>query len=164
MPPAWLPEKIVLPTDDTLAIDALYRIFHRDFVRGQCRFGDRQVWYDRRTKAGEVYEEGFWHVISRGSGGPPGSRSLDPYRAEKLPWCKPTLENAPQPTIRIWDYKEKRKVKTYLWLEDLDYLIVLRKQDLRAGKVAHLVTAFHVDGDATKRGLEKKYQRRETAP
>jgi hypothetical protein len=90
-------------------------------------------------------------------------RSFDPRRAERLPWCSQTINNSEDVQIKVWRYKEKnRKVHTYLWLEHFDYLVILHEKEMRVGKVAYLVTAFHIDGDSKRRNLRVKYEKRET--
>lgn len=66
------------------------------------------------------------------------------------------------PGVKVWDYEEgSGKIRTYLWLESLDYVVILEKQ--RKGKkreAAFLVTTFHLDGESTRRSMRRKYERR----
>jgi hypothetical protein len=62
----------------------------------------------------------------------------------------------------MWDYQEgSGKVRTYLWLENYDYVVVLERRLLRNGRtVAFLITAFYVSGSRSRSKLVKKHQRR----
>ena len=43
------------------------------------------------------------------------------------------------------------------WLEEADYVVILQ----RRGRAYFLITAYHVDGDSTRRRLKAKYEGRE---
>ncbi len=69
----------------------------------------------------------------------------------------PVIANSTEPEVEVWDYEEGRgRVRTYVWLRDHDYLVVLEKRQKRIGLVAFLVTAFHIDGPGKRADLEKK--------
>ena len=110
---------------------------------------------------GDPYEEGFWHLVTKWDYRL-SQRLLDPRRAERLPWCKPTVENCSDPEARMWDYQEgSGKVRTYIWLENYDYVVILERRLLRTGRrVAFLITTFYVSGSQTRSNLMRKYQRR----
>ncbi|RQW87843.1 MAG: hypothetical protein EHM79_07020 [Geobacter sp.] len=82
----------------------------------------------------------------------------DLRRSERLPWARPMLDNADAMEVLDWDFKEGDGiVKTYVWLKDFDYLMVLKKYpDGRR----RLITSFWVEYQNTRRKLEKKYDRR----
>ncbi len=157
--PAWLPAMLDTSygTDkewDRL-IARLYEIFERDFIRIQCHFEELRVVFDNR-KIGSPYEEGFWHLVSRDDKRI-NDRLFDPQRARRLPWCKPTIENSRLKDVCVWNFLEKNKrTNTYIWLVDLDYLVILQRRK----NVVFLVTAFWVDGDASRKALRKKYGKR----
>lgn len=162
--PEWLPDIVSVDGRWEQVVVMLYRIFDHDFRLTGCAFGGHPVWWDL-TKRGSPYEEGFWHLITKFDPRQ-GDRLLDPRRAERLPWCKPTIANSDQPEVRIWQYEEAgRKNRTYLWLEGWDYVVVLEERTLRGGRqIAFLITAFHVDGESTRRRLRKKYESRVDRP
>lgn len=88
-------------------------------------------------------------------------RLFDPRRGERLPWCGPTISNAADGAVKVWDYMEASGgLRTYVWLEGWDYVIVLEKRQMRVGEVVFLITAFYVDGDSRRRSLRGKYERR----
>jgi hypothetical protein len=160
-PPGWLPEIISVNGEYREVVARLYVIFETDFKVARPRLGKLQVWWDKRILPGEQYEEGFWHLITR-SDRATLDRLHDPRRAERLPWCRPTICHHADPAVTAWDYREATgKVRTYLWLEQIDYVIILEKRPTKShGTVAFLVTAYHVDGEDTRRSLRQKFDRR----
>ena len=167
--PHWLPEIICVDGNFDDVVRRLYNIFHRDFVENKPVLADMEVWHNRKVKPGETYEESFWHLIERDHN-KQGSRSFDPRRAERLPWCAATLNNSQQPQVNYWICDEQGKQTCYVWLEDYDYVIILEKRTLPPKSVngiakpsrtiAFLKTAYHVDGESTRRYLRKKYRQR----
>lgn len=157
--PKWLP-----PMVDTnfgsekeweRLIDLLYHIFEWDFIQHHCLFEKHRVIFNDR-KIDSPYEEGFWHLVSRDDKRV-RDRFFDSERAKRLPWCKPAIENTTQEGVRAWDYlEENKRTNTYIWLVDSDYLVILQRRK----KVSFLVTAYWVDGDASRRLLQRKYEKR----
>jgi hypothetical protein len=168
--PAWLPDIICLDGDWLKVEEKLYEIFENDFKKQTPYFLNLEIWHDRSIPPGEKYELGFQHLITRGE----ETRLPDFRRAERLPWCKPTLtkgdysylETDPLLNhIRVWDYLEgSKKINTYVWLFNLDYVAILRKRNMRIGKVAFLITAYHLDGSSKKKSFERKFENRLKEP
>ena len=164
--PSWLPEMINIRGTWEEISTLLYDVFERDIKSGKLRFEGRHVWYDGTIEPGDKYEEGFWHLISQDiwkmqAGRKIKERIFDEERARRLPWCAPTISNSKEPDVLVWDYKEStRRIRTYLWIKDYDYVIILEKKFMRKGEIAFLVTAFHVGGDFKRRDLSEKYQKR----
>jgi hypothetical protein len=163
-PPDWLPNIVSVSGRWGQVVARLYRIFDHDFRQTGCAFETRPVWWDQTIREGP-YEEGFWHLITKFDP-QQNERLLDPRRAERLPWCKPTIVNSDEPTIKVWRYQEGgKRNRTYLWLEGWDYVVVLEERTLKGGKeIAFLITAFHVEGESTRRRLRKKYENRVDRP
>jgi hypothetical protein len=159
--PDWLPDLVSVEGEWEEVLAKLYRIFDHDLRQTGCCFEDRPVWWDQR-KLESPYEEGFWHLITKFDHNQK-ERLFEPRRAERLPWCKPTVMNCGDPEVKVWDYKEARgKIRTYLWLENWDYVIVLEKRQLSGGhNIAFLITAFYVEGKSTRKSLQRKYEKRE---
>ena len=159
MTPPWLPHMVSVNGDPAEVFAMLYSIFSTNFRDNQKRLRGLPVWWDRRV-ADPPYEEGFWHLITRLDKAS-GDRLLDPRRAERLPWCGPVIASSTEPEVEVWDYEEGRgRVRTYVWLRDHDYLVVLEKRQKRIGLVAFLVTAFHIDGPGKRADLERKMAKR----
>ena len=154
--PIWLPEIIECggKWEETLA--RLYAVFERDFVHGRPHLRDRKILWDQRVSPGESYSEGFWHLISR-SEPESGDRIPEFRRSERLCWCRPMLDNTEEPEIKLWDAFTSGKLRTYLWLEDEDFVLVLEK---KGPKKAFLITAYHLDGESSRRKLRNSYANR----
>ncbi|HPO13881.1 MAG TPA: hypothetical protein PLI09_10585 [Candidatus Hydrogenedentes bacterium] len=160
--PLWLPEILSVDGEWEDILPNLYFVFEKDFPRGHPMYDNRPVWWNRTIRPGEKYEEGFWHLITR-SDKQTCSRLLDPRRAERLPWCAPTILHSDATEIQIWDYSESSgRIRTYLWLQDYDYLVVLEKRHQRGRAIAFLITAYYVDGERTRENLRRKFQKRLT--
>lgn len=158
--PPWLPG--VISTDGVWeqVLARLYAVFVRDFKQGKPSFQGLPVFWDRRILPGDTHEEGFWHLITK-ENAPGGDRLLDPPRAERLPWCSPTLQNSKNVEVKVWNYEEQHgRVRTYVWLENFDYLVILQQRKVGARQAAFLITAYHVGGDSTRRSLQRKYSNR----
>lgn len=154
--PSWLPEIVSVNGEWNDVVTRLYAIFDSDIKRGNRNFRGLPVWWDRRILPDQKYEEGFWHLISKDYCNA-ADRLFDPRRAERLPWCGPTITNSHDPVVTVWDYRETSgRVRTYVWLENWDYLIILEKRQQRRGLIAFLITAYFVEGDSTKRKLRRK--------
>jgi len=166
--PDWLPALEPVTGEIAAVIGRLYAIFHRDVTLGHLLLRQSEIWWDRRPTEvfGFTFEEGFWHVVSRDyfvwtPAGRERKRDFDSPRAERLPWFAPTIGHVGVTDVTIWDYLEAdRKVSTYIWLKDWDYLILLRKRPQRRGDVYFLITAYHVDGPASRAKLQRKYEKR----
>ena len=162
--PSWLPAIVSVDGRWGQVLEMPYRIFDHDFRQTGCAFEGLPVWWDQALRD-SPYEEGFWHLITKFD---PElqERLLDPRRAERLPWCKPTIANSHQPEIKVWRYEEAgRKSRIYAWIEDWDYVVVLEERTLRGGRqIAFLITAYHVDGESTRRKLRRKHDNRLDRP
>ena len=167
--PPWLPKILCVDGNYNEVVNRLYNVFHNDFIQGRPTLTGIDVWYDKKVKVGETYEEGFWHLITRDFAND-GNRVFDPRRAERLPWCAPTLNNSDKPQIKYWICDKNKKLTYYVWLEDNDYVVILEKRTLPAkvvdGKekpariIAFLKTAYYVDGDSKRRYFRRKYEAR----
>ncbi len=157
--PHWLPDMVNVNGEPEKVFAMLYGIFDADFRCGGRQFLAMPVWWDRRV-IDPPYEEGFWHLITR-KDYDGGERLLDFRRAERLPWCGPTITNCVDGCVKVWDYEQDDgRIRTYVWLATHDYVVILEKKAKRVGVVAFLVTAFHVDGSQKRKDLERKYRKR----
>jgi hypothetical protein len=136
-------------------LENLHEIFQHDFVAAQLTCGELPVKWDTNILSRDNFCEGFWHLISQTDG--TGGRIFDPRRAERLAWVAALIMHSTDPSVKCWEYLEASgRVRIYIWLEDLDYVVILEKQNT----VARLVTAFYVDGNSKRRGLTRKYENR----
>lgn len=155
--PEWLPPLICLSDyggDWECYEEVLYALFRKDFIDSKPDLSRLQVEiaYNPLHK-GKCFS--FWHVTSEGS--VENQRTPDFRRCERICWIRPMIENPDDPAIKIWDYREApKKVRTYIWLKDFDYVVVLEKRS----KAYFLVTAFCVSGNSTRSKLQRKYEQR----
>lgn len=160
--PSWLPQVLILDYNNwNNTLKVLYEVFQQNFINNKKKFEGKEIWWDRRKLDGK-YDEGFWHLITKQY---PETkiedRMADPERAKRLPWCGPTIMNSGDTTIKVWDYQEgNKKINTYLWLTEFDYVVILHKRLTRSSEVAFLVTAFYIEYNSKRHDLQKKFERR----
>ncbi|MGH7800444.1 MAG: hypothetical protein ACREOW_07410 [Thermodesulfobacteriota bacterium] len=159
--PDWLPDIVSVDGEWNEVVSKLYSIFDKDFKQPKPTFKGKEIWWDMRKLERSVYEEAFWHLITK-QDRVTGERLLDARRAERLSWCVPIICNAHDEVVKVWDFREANgRLHTYLWLESFDYVVVLQKRAMRFKEVYFLITAFHVDGASRRRSLQAKYEKRE---
>ena len=159
--PDWLPDIVSVDGEWNEVVSKLYSIFDKDFKQTKPSFKGKEIWWDQRKLEDSVYEEVFWHLITK-QDQVTGERLLDNRRAECLGWCGPIIRNAHDEAVKVWDFREaKGHLRTYLWFEDFDYVVVLEKRKIGFREVYFLITAFHVDGASRRRSLRAKYEKRE---
>lgn len=157
--PAWLPAMAPVDGPPAEVLPRLYRLFLADFEAKPRLFQGLPVRWDRRPVSGQVYEQGFWHLVSRFDQRTK-ARRFDQRRAERLPWLAALLENAGDPGVLVWEYREAHgRLRTYVWLERWDYVAVLETVATPSDTSIVLVTAYFVDGRATERAFRKKHER-----
>jgi hypothetical protein len=162
----WLPDIVSVDGAWEETLTRLYAIFSRDFIRTRLQLNTLEVWHDRRRIDGN-YEEGFWHLITREEK-TTRTRNFDPRRAERLPWSAPVIRNNSDGNVKCWRYKEGNgKIRFYLWLFNLDYVVILEERTLQplaekpSRTIAMLVTSFYVDSRSKREDLERKFAKRE---
>lgn len=151
--PNWLPPLIQVSPWNEAVVEQLYAVFRRDFVRSQPQYMGQVVWFFPEKERGR--ELLFWHLTERED--PPGSgnRFADFRRCERLCWARAVLDHCDDPAVKAWDYEEGNgDVHTYLWLETLDYVVVMKRY--RDGR-RRLVTAYWIDYESKRRTLRRKY-------
>lgn len=130
--PHWLPSIVTVDGEWNHVLSILYGIFDKDIKQAK-RFIQGKPVQDRRILEGEQYEEGFWHLISKDDQ-KTKDRLFDPRRAERLPWCGHTITNSDDSAVKVWDFKEANgRLRTYVWLEDWDYVLILEKRPQKSG-------------------------------
>lgn len=173
IPPAWLPEIVPFKGDWNAFVRALYAIFEKDFKCSIPRFRSFPVWHNQKVEPGDKYgfEEGFWHLVSRDEWvydrvirRKEKQRLPEFDRAGRLPWAKPMIHHDGDPSILVWDYEEEssrgKVVRSYLWIKEHDYVVILERQTANRGAIFKLITSFHVCYEAKRKDLESRYGRR----
>jgi hypothetical protein len=157
--PDWLPPIVRVSPWREETFDMLYSIFEQDFKVTQPVYKGNKVWFFPEIE--DEKETIFWHLTHR-KNKRTGERLPDLRRCERLSWIRAIIENPEKPEVLDWDYKEgDGSVKTYLWLKDLDFLVLLKKY--RDGR-RRLITSYHVDYPHKRRRLQNKYMKRIEKP
>lgn len=158
--PDWLPD--LISTDGNWKeeiLPNLYNIFRKDFIYERPKLDDKKVYWNKTKDKDNKYENGFWHLITIGNSNS-NERIFDPRRAERLPWCAPSIKHFNNDIIKYWEYKESaNRINIYLWLENLDYVIIFEKRNIKGDNIAFMLTAYYV-GSSTKKKLRRKYNER----
>jgi len=158
--PDWLPSKLEITEASDEVVNALYQIFDKDFKQNTSTYGQRPIIFSL-GKSVKGYEVIFWHLVT-GDFHAPSVDSLDLDRAERLPWCAPTINHALEGIPIVWDHEESGgKIRTYIWLKTANYVVILQKENVAGqGNVARLITAYCVNKEWGRKSLQKKYDRR----
>ena len=108
--------------------------------------------YDSKTEQGK--EAAFWHITSSIDLNTQ-DRVPDLRRCERIPWPRPMIEHPNDDTLTVWKNKRKRDTRVLLWLEKLDYLVVLTETP----QSIVIVTAYCTDRKHTRTKLRKDRER-----
>lgn len=156
--PEWLPDIQPLEGDWDKDLARLYDVFTKCFIDSKCFLDGALVWPDKRKLDGGDYEEGFWHLITRDEKYTK-ERLLDLRRAERLHWLRPMIENCNDERVKtfVWLHNAKTP-RIHIWLEECDYIVILEKSP--NGRLAVLVTAYHLDGSNQREKYAKRYDER----
>lgn len=124
-----LPQKIYLTDyggDYNKYIDAVYKIFEKDFILHKTCFGSHPL----RLKVHPEFQERaytFYHMTHKGED--EANRIPDLRRCECMPWAKPTIENVTLWNLKFWRQSRRRSnnricicIEGY---DDTDYFVVL---------------------------------------
>jgi hypothetical protein len=153
--PEWLPETLHFNGNWDEFIESVYEIFERDFKRTKPVFGTLPVKFDSRIENGK--EAGFWHIVQK-EDFQAKERLPDIRRCEHIPWPKPIIEHSSDKAITIWKNDRKtnrnnsRQIRVLIWLEDFDYLIILRERSTEM----ILITAYCVEQESYREKLRQE--------
>ncbi len=148
----WLPELMLMADFQgnwDLYCANLYSSFLGDFVYNKPAFNGLSV-NQKRYPESQGKSATFWHIISEGAD--EEERTPDFRRCERIRWPRAVIDNFSD--VKMWENQRKNKTNVCLWIEDEDYLVILRK-----GNGYYLFwTAYLVTQKHQKRKLEKEYQ------
>ena len=151
----FLPDKLSLDGTYEEMLQILYNTFENDIKTPTFRLNNLPIVFDNR-KIDSPFEEGFWHIITRGK----EDRLIDYKRAKRLPWLRPMIENISDSGLLVWieydyDRRGKKVKKTYIWYRDGRYIIILKE----IPKKYYLTTAFYVNGARNDKYYFRKYEK-----
>lgn len=145
--------KVDGPTEDQLY--KLYGIFLRDIVNNPIKINGVDLTYNTNISRHPICRgkpKGFEHIITRESKYK-GLRDFDKYRANKIHWIKPIIENVNDPRILYYErINDDGQNQRYYWYEDKDFLVIVRELNPEY----FLITSFEVD-DSEKPKYRKQY-------
>jgi hypothetical protein len=159
MTPAWLPRLLDTDGDWQAVVARLYAAFCADFGAGNLTLNGLPVGCDMRH-CEDGKEEAFWHLIT-GLDRDSGQRLFESERARRLLWCGAVIRNPGDGAVLQWQYREKGALRTYLWLQHEDYVVVLQGAPSRRPQRYILLTAFHLSGESQRRNMRRRYENRE---
>ncbi|MFC2033751.1 hypothetical protein ACFLUB_04480, partial [Chloroflexota bacterium] len=71
---------------------------------------------------------------------------------ERIPWPRPIIEHSDDGAISIWKNKRRGQTRILIWLEKLDYIVILAEKS----QVKVLITAFCTDIESQRNKLRKE--------
>ena len=171
--PDWLPDPIHFNGDWNAFVRTLYAVFESDFKHGHPRFRGCPIWHNQRidTDGPHRFEEGFWHLVTkdqwiydRQTRRNTKERLPEFERAARMPWAKPIVDHERDPGVVVFEFEDETRkgavIRTYLWLSEWDYVVILEKQSKAKGNIYMLVTSFFVNIPAKQKDLQSRYERR----
>jgi hypothetical protein len=153
--PDWLPNIYPVKPWKSDTYDQLYNLFKNDFINTTPKYNGSPVWiFPEKEDNKEVI---FWHLTTK-QDKITRTRYPDFDRCERLPWPRSLIDNPCKPEVLSWDFKEgDGGIKTYIWLKDLDYLVIMKKY---SNNSCRLLTSFNIEHKSYKSKLLKKYKKR----
>jgi len=153
-PPDWLPEALRYGDfggDWNKFLDAVYGVFERDFKHSNPHYGAKPLIYDSTIEDGK--EVTFWHVTTS-TDRATGERLPDFRRSERITWIRPILEHSDDKALKVWRSQRGRETRVLLWLEEFDYLVILREKPRKV----FLVAAYCIDSEHRRATLRKEWK------
>lgn len=132
--------------------DAIYEIFHQDFVLTKPVFRGKRLGLKRYPEH-EGKSATFWHMISTGD--QEEERIPDIRRCERISWPKPIIDNSEDPCLKIWSEPKGKNKRIHIWFEDESYLVVLDDR----GDYILPWTAFYIEREHQKQKYNKRWER-----
>lgn len=156
--PDWLEPLALLENfegDVSEYIPYIFSIFERDFIKNKPNFNGSKVFHDKKDDGGKP--SAFVHITTEKST-ITNQRELCLRRCERISWIKAIIEHADDPLVLVWEKEQKtskkRTVRTYLFLEQEDFLVIL--QEIKYGH--YIITAIYVDNQNQKMKHLKAYR------
>ncbi|MEC9485835.1 MAG: hypothetical protein UMR38_08240 [Candidatus Izemoplasma sp.] len=128
----------------------IYDYFQRTLFNNKIIFKTKPVFFFVRPLE-EDREQGFYHITTYGK---KGSRTLDVYRATRINWIKPIIDNY-NCTFKccegILNWVNPETKREHIYMVEDRFVIVLKEKR----NVFELITAFYVPESNTRQ--HKKY-------
>jgi len=170
--PGWLPSPLEVNSNWDVFVQACFEVFQRDFVNAKPRCFGRPLFHDTRIDREDPPPGrplGFWHLTTtcenrydaQGRRMVAIGRLPELQRSARINWVLPTIEHARDSANLVWDYQEASgKIRTYIWNDSQDWLVIVEKQNRPKGTIYMLITSFLVKYDSKRDDLVRKYRQR----
>jgi hypothetical protein len=166
--PDWLPAALNygdFKGNYSYFLEQVYQIFVEDFINSIPHFQGSPLIYDSRLEDGK--EAAFWHIICRDNA-ITKKRELDIRRCERIPWPCPIIEHSTRAVVSVWRNERKktnlkRQTRILLWLESMNYIVVLAEKPRRIV----FITAYCTDLKSQREKLRKErdeYRKKQKPP
>lgn len=132
--------------------EAIYKIFHQDFVLTKPNFRGKRLGLKRYPEY-EGKSATFWHMISTGD--QENERIPDIRRCERIAWPKPIIEDCDHSCLKVWAEPKGKNQRIHIWFEDEGYLVVLDDR----GDYILPWTAFYIEREHQRNKYNKRWKR-----
>jgi len=95
-------------------IEAVFRIFERDFVKHKPHFGSHELKH-KYHPAFQNRAYTFYHMTHKGD--VESERTPDLRRCERIPWARPAIEETKAMDVKFWEQERNGKSRVCIWLE-----------------------------------------------
>jgi len=151
----WLPDLITLNEYDgdwPEYCEAIYSIFHRDFVASKPTYPPKRFALKRHPEY-DGKAATFWHLISTGKD--EEERTPDMRRCERIAWPKPMIEAIGNGEVCLWRNSRGRSERILIAVEDFSYVVVLDDRE----DFVLLWTAYYVEYPNKRRRMKQEYKK-----
>jgi hypothetical protein len=154
----WLPDLITLADHGGQwqpYCDALYAIFHRDFVASKPAYPSKRFAL-KRHPVHDGKEATFWHLISEGAD--ESERLPDMDRCARIGWPRPMIESMADGDVCVWKNSRGGNQRILIALNDFSYVVVLDERE----DYVLLWTAYCVAYPNRRRKMQKEFEEWQT--
>lgn len=134
-----------------LYFDAVYKVFHNNFVANQPLYQGQRVSAQKHPEVDGIHRT-FYHITHEGE--IENERVPNFRRMERIRFPKFCIENIPTDQILVWEKVVGRDNRIHILNEDEKYLIVLTERD----GYYLFWTAFYIEQNHTVRKKIKEYE------
>jgi hypothetical protein len=132
-------------------VEAVYKIFRRNFIESQPKF--QGCWVRcRRDPLEQGKEAAFWHCTSGGES--EAARVPQLRRMERIGWVRAVVEHEDDPVVEVWPVRRGTDQRRCLWLQE-EFIVVLaeRKRKRDGFRYWQLITAYDTPEEHRRRQL-----------
>lgn len=131
--------------------DAVYAIFHTDFIKTHPQYEGLNVSVRKYPEVDGMHRT-FYHITHEGED--EANRQPDIRRMERIRFPKFVIQNKQHNEILIWKNKRGKDERIVLFNEQESYVLILTNR----GKYFLFITAYLVEKEHRKRKLIKEYE------